>query len=212
MSVKEMYKGREMTGTTTLAESVYEEMGGTTPLITESQTVKGAVNELKTIEGTEAYDNTATYAVGDYCIYNSTRYKCITAVTTAEDFDSTKWSATTTNNDISELNSSLIYNVGTYTIDDMILSAYIGANGNNCSFYFPFEINSNITTISMSVTGASLFCTEKRITASDLDFSNINYFILSKGVRIQVPFINSTTATGNRCATIRLENCSITFS
>lgn len=107
MSVKEMYMGREMTGTTTLAESVYNEMGGDTPLITESQTVKGAVNELKTIEGTEAYDNTATYAVGDYCIYNSTRYKCITAVTTAEDFDSTKWSATTTNNDISELNSSL---------------------------------------------------------------------------------------------------------
>lgn len=106
MSVKEMYMGREMTGATTLAESVYNEMGGDTPLITESQTVKGAVNELKTIEGTEAYDNTATYAVGDYCIYNSTRYKCITAVTTAEDFDSTKWSATTTSNDISELNSS----------------------------------------------------------------------------------------------------------
>ena len=111
MSVKEMYMGREMTGTTTLAESVYNEMGGDTPLITESQTVKGAVNELKTIEGTEAYDNTATYAVGDYCIYNSTRYKCITAVTTAEDFDSTKWLATTTNNDISKLNSSLISNL-----------------------------------------------------------------------------------------------------
>ena len=91
-------------------------MGGDTPLITESQTVKGAVNELKTIEGTEAYDNTATYAVGDYCIYNSTRYKCITAVTTAEDFDSTKWSATTTNNDITQLNSSFTNNT-TYSTD-----------------------------------------------------------------------------------------------
>ena len=116
MSVKEMYMGREMTGATTLAESVYDEMGGDTPLITESQTVKGAVNELKTIEGTEAYDNTATYAVGDYCIYNSTRYKCITAVTTAEDFDSTKWSATTTNNDITQLNSSFTNNT-TYSTD-----------------------------------------------------------------------------------------------
>lgn len=143
MSVKEMYMGREMTGATTLAESVYEEMGGTTPLITESQTVKGAVNELKTIEGTKAYDNTATYAVGDYCIYNSIRYKCITAVTTAEDFDSTKWSATTTNNDITQLNSSLPYKqevtvttssaglAGVATPFDKVISASIATTGQN---------------------------------------------------------------------------------
>jgi hypothetical protein len=43
----------------------------------------------------DAYDNTATYAVGEYCIYNNSLFKCSTAVTTAEDFDSTKWTATT---------------------------------------------------------------------------------------------------------------------
>lgn len=43
----------------------------------------------------DAYDNTATYAVGDCCIYNNTLYKCNTAITTAEDFNSTKWDAIT---------------------------------------------------------------------------------------------------------------------
>ena len=42
----------------------------------------------------DQYDNTKTYAVGDIVIYNNVLYKCTTAVTTAEDFDSTKWTAT----------------------------------------------------------------------------------------------------------------------
>lgn len=39
----------------------------------------------------DPYDSTSTYAVGDYCIYGTLLYKCITAVSTAEAFDSTKW-------------------------------------------------------------------------------------------------------------------------
>lgn len=41
------------------------------------------------------YDDTATYAVGDFCIYSEVLYKCVTAVTVAEAFDSTKWTPTT---------------------------------------------------------------------------------------------------------------------
>lgn len=37
------------------------------------------------------YDDTQTYAVGDYVIYDGLLYKCVTAVTTAETFDPTKW-------------------------------------------------------------------------------------------------------------------------
>lgn len=42
----------------------------------------------------EEYDNTQTYAVDDYVIYNGDFYKCIMAVSSAEDFDSTKWTQT----------------------------------------------------------------------------------------------------------------------
>ena len=45
------------------------------------------------------YDNTATYAQGSYCIYDdgngAVLYKSNTAITAAEDFDSSKWDATT---------------------------------------------------------------------------------------------------------------------
>jgi len=37
------------------------------------------------------YDNTATYAVWDVVVYQGDRYTCTTAVSTPEDFDSSKW-------------------------------------------------------------------------------------------------------------------------
>ena len=37
------------------------------------------------------YDNTATYAVWDIVVYKGDRYVCQTAVATAEEFDSSKW-------------------------------------------------------------------------------------------------------------------------
>lgn len=40
---------------------------------------------------TDAYSSSSTYSVGDYCIYGNTLYKCTTAISTAEEFDSSKW-------------------------------------------------------------------------------------------------------------------------
>lgn len=42
-----------------------------------------------------AYDDTATYAVGDYVMYNGGLYECNTAITVAEAWDSTHWTSTT---------------------------------------------------------------------------------------------------------------------
>ena len=42
----------------------------------------------------DAYDPTKTYAVGDYCIYNNTLYRCNTAITTAEAWTAAHWTAT----------------------------------------------------------------------------------------------------------------------
>lgn len=38
-----------------------------------------------------AYDNTKTYALGAYCVYDNAVYKANVAIETAEEFDSTKW-------------------------------------------------------------------------------------------------------------------------
>lgn len=43
----------------------------------------------------DVYDATSTYAVGDYCIYGNTLYKCTTAISTAEAWNSAHWTATT---------------------------------------------------------------------------------------------------------------------
>lgn len=59
-------------------------------------TINGNISSLndtklnKTVV-TDAYSSSSTYAVGDYCIYGNTLYKCTTAISTAEEFDSSKW-------------------------------------------------------------------------------------------------------------------------
>lgn len=65
------------------------------------------VNILSVLLGAEPYVNTRTYAVGEYCIYEKQLYKCTTAVTSAEDFDSDKWTLTNVKTELTELNSSL---------------------------------------------------------------------------------------------------------
>lgn len=70
---------------------------------------------LQNVQGYDKYDETQTYAVGDYAIYNNIVYECTTAVSTAEPFDSTKWTATSieqiidgVKGDITQLNSRFI--------------------------------------------------------------------------------------------------------
>ena len=57
----------------------------------------------------DKYDSSKTYAVGDYCIYNDTLYKCKTAVTSAEEFDSSKWEPTNCGKEFEVLNSNFNY-------------------------------------------------------------------------------------------------------
>lgn len=44
---------------------------------------------------TDAYDSTSTYAVGDLVIYDNGLYKCNTAITEAEEWNSSHWDLTT---------------------------------------------------------------------------------------------------------------------
>lgn len=94
--------------------------------------------DLRNIVADE-YDNTARYDAGDYCIHENILYKCITAIATAEEFDSAKWEVTSVKNEISELNSNLD------TKQDSLFTAEI-----NCS-----AISSQL---SSAIAGWSFFC------------------------------------------------------
>lgn len=89
-----------------LADFIANEQEYVTDLNTVDKHINGAINELHAINGYsyDAYDDTATYAVGDLCIYNNTLYKCTTAITTAEAWNASHWTATSIADEISELN------------------------------------------------------------------------------------------------------------
>lgn len=63
-------------------------------LETESTTLIGGINELHDSIGADAYDDTATYNTGDYCIYGGELYKCnddnVTGAWNAAKWDLTK--------------------------------------------------------------------------------------------------------------------------
>ena len=55
----------------------------------------------------EAYSASKLYAVGEDCVYEGVRYKCITAIETPEAFTPSHWQAKSIEGELNELNSSL---------------------------------------------------------------------------------------------------------
>lgn len=55
----------------------------------------------------DAYSTSATYAVGDYCIYNSQLYRCTTAITTAEAWTASHWTAVAMGDEVGDLRSAV---------------------------------------------------------------------------------------------------------
>lgn len=83
--------------------------------------------------GYEDYDNTQTYIVGSHCIYNNKLYVCITAVESAEDFDSTKWSEVNVKTILNTLQTE-ITSLQTKTQN---FQTYYSAWGSSVTFYVP---------------------------------------------------------------------------
>lgn len=69
----------------------------------------------------DAYDATATYAVGDYCTYEDVMYKCTTAIVTAEDWTAAHWTEVTVGDElIAEKNVQSDWNEADNTKPDYI--------------------------------------------------------------------------------------------
>lgn len=92
-----------------LADFIANEQEYVTDLDTVDKHINGAINELHAINGYsyDAYDETATYTVGDLCIYNNALYKCTTAITTAEAWNASHWTATSIADEISRIDTVL---------------------------------------------------------------------------------------------------------
>ena len=66
---------------------------------------------------TNPYSASSTYSVGDYCIFNNYIYKCKTAVTTPESFDTGKWVVVTVGSEIKAANSLIACTVPTTDVE-----------------------------------------------------------------------------------------------
>ena len=75
-------------------------------------TINGNISSLnntklnKTVV-TDVYSISSTYAVGDYCIYENTLYKCTTAITTAEAWNSAHWTAVNISDELESIKGEL---------------------------------------------------------------------------------------------------------
>jgi len=75
---------------------------------TLSNTSKNAVQNKAVANALAgAYDATATYAVGDLCIYDGILYECTTAITTAEAWDAAHWKIGNFGEKVSDLSRHL---------------------------------------------------------------------------------------------------------
>ena len=85
------------------------------------QIVDGAARDMISAE----YDETESYAVGDYCIYNDHYYKCITAIPSGgETWDATHWSATTLGAEDKAINTKLTKSTPTFTWESNVSTQY----------------------------------------------------------------------------------------
>ena len=148
------------------------------------------VNILSVLLGAEPYVNTRTYAVGEYCIYEKQLYKCTTAVTSAEDFDSEKWTLTNVKTELTELNSSLNYinypikraNNKSLGLDFLGFGAQIDSSRVLVIIPFPFIMND--TNYSISIDGGC-----NLIGIASIDKTQVSIDTKKQtGVRLIVPY------------------------
>ena len=170
---------------------------GTTPI--------NATNMNKLVQEdmiTNVYSSSSTYAVGDYCIYGNTLYRCTTAISTAEAWNSAKWALVNIADEIKnsmELYSTTERKIGTWIDGKPLYRKVINfgalpnnelktvnhniVNGKFIKIENSFMNNSNDSggTIPYAVTNGSLryWITDTRIEVySSVDRSGFNCFFI----------------------------------
>lgn len=172
-------------------------------MFTNQERSKAAVSNAA-----DAYDAAQTYTVGDLVIYENQLYKCTTAITTAEQWDSTKWAATTLADELGEHGGGTEVEANpsgtaTDTLSKIGIAGTIyeilGGGGTGGSGMF-VDTNNVIVPLTLFTSEMSYTATEDCFVFSYLVTRNANY---SPEVRIddQLAYTNyyGNTIVGNSC-------------
>ena len=132
-----------------VADDLLTEMSGAITTFTET-TVPNAIasigdkgdeviasipGDYTTLQGdvATAYSTSKTYAVGDYVMYSGQLYRCKTAITTAESWTASKWTAVAISDDVTELKSAFNATTGDILFNGS--KAYSGSGNENWFTY-----------------------------------------------------------------------------
>ena len=148
-----------------------------------------------------AYDQTSTYDVGDLVMYENLLYKCITAVTVAEAWDSTKWQRAVlsdsacgggnanvmelTYNQYLALSQAEKTNGTIYMVTDDPSDSSSGGGGGGGVSYSTTEQDTGLTWVDGSHIYQKTYhfteLTEQRSKNYDISADNIDFVIASEG-------------------------------
>lgn len=120
-------------------------------LNTTSKNLVGAANEVLSNFADE-YDDTATYDVGDIVVYEGGLYKCITAVSVAESFDSTKWTKGTAADFFGGGGSDVAVNGNFGGISTLKIVNGVLSNISSGQYFYPLTREGNAPTYDMTKT------------------------------------------------------------
>lgn len=144
-------------------------------------------NKFNSVSIADAYDATQTYSVGDVVTYNGDRYRCITAVTTGEPFDTDKWQGEDVQTVLDSLNSDLMKHELATLTDSFTISAngyvaktladtgYTAPTGYDVIALIPYQSSSTGVVCCMRSTSAVLLRNE---TSSDVTISALNVVVI----------------------------------
>ncbi len=144
------------------------------------------------------YDNTKTYAVGAYAIYMGVLYKCIIAVTVAEDFDDTKWTRVLAMNEIGSGSGSTVSINPTLSSGTKI--ADFSINGNTGELYAPSGGGGGGETVSFghyvpSISATSFVAVGSKYVAQNTGFVNIRVRVSASRRENSFYVLNNTNGT-----------------
>lgn len=150
---------------------------------------------------TDAYSSSSTYAVGDYCIYGNTLYKCTTAIATAEAWNSGHWTAVTVADEINaRVKKAGDRMSGDLTMDNSIIKIANGSQkGINNASNLPIIRDHANSCVTVDATGNTLFLGYQN--TANLNILNGKITIDSNG-DIKAPIFTTTSTVSNYFTTV----------
>ena len=141
----------------------------TTPInATNLNKMENGIADANGAIGASNYDSTATYAVNDICIYNNKLYKCKTAISTAEAWNSSHWEEIKLLNSLSQID--ILFEANNFTTT----SGNIGLDYHTYKFIEVIIMN-NDKHISSFKTPTSMLETTRNIISSNLNGNSGGY-------------------------------------